>query len=267
MMRVMTINEKYAYYELAVQSPSWHAEWFHILYKEIRKKNPHVLREDFCGTFQTSCEWAKLGHKNKTYSIDLDPVPLKYGIENNLIKLNPEQQKRIHILKQNVLKKTPKVDIISACNFSFYIFKTRETLIQYFKAAHQSLKRDGIFALEMSGGPGFFEKLKESTRYKKNNKHLFTYIWDQKYYNPINHNGRFAIHFKLPNGKTEKNLFTYDWRVWSIPEVRECLIDAGFKSTLVYWEDVDNERSSADYIRTEEGDNIETLGAFVVGLK
>ncbi len=35
-----------------------------------------------------------------------------------------------------------------------------------------------------------------------------------------------------------KNAFTYNWRLWSLPEVAELLSEAGFKPTI-YWEGTD----------------------------
>ena len=35
--------------------------------------------------------------------------------------------------------------------------------------------------------------------------------------------------------------FSYDWRLWTVPEVRDALIDAGFERVDVYWEDEDED--------------------------
>jgi hypothetical protein len=62
----------------------------------------------------------------------------------------------------------------------------------------------------------------------------FDYIWDQAHYNVIDHHVINHIHFKLPGiGKINK-AFTYDWRLWTLPEVQELLRDAGFRSAEVY---------------------------------
>ena len=49
------------------------------------------------------------------------------------------------------------------------------------------------------------------------------------------------IHFKFPDGSKIKRAFTYDWRLWTLPELRELLIEAGFAKVRVYWEGDDGD--------------------------
>ena len=49
------------------------------------------------------------------------------------------------------------------------------------------------------------------------------------------------IHFDFSDGSSIRKAFTYDWRLWSIPEVRELLLEAGFSKVHVYWEKTDDE--------------------------
>ena len=55
-------------------------------------------------------------------------------------------------------------------------------------------------------------------------------------FDPIHGTGRNFIHFHFPDGSRLDKAFSYDWRIWSLPELREALADAGFSSTQVYWE-------------------------------
>jgi hypothetical protein len=77
--------------------------------------------------------------------------------------------------------------------------------------------------------------MEESTEYDK-----FTYIWDQSKYNPITGDYFCKIHFKFKDGSRLRNAFTYDWRLWILPELTEILTAAGFKPT-VYWEGSDED--------------------------
>jgi hypothetical protein len=45
-----------------------------------------------------------------------------------------------------------------------------------------------------------------------------------------------------------KKAFTYDWRLWSLPELRDLLLEVGFKDVIVYWEGTNN--------RTGEGNGV-----------
>jgi len=49
------------------------------------------------------------------------------------------------------------------------------------------------------------------------------------------------IHFRFPDGTELKNAFTYDWRLWTVPELREALANAGFRKVTVWWEGSDEE--------------------------
>ena len=72
-----------------------------------------------------------------------------------------------------------------------------------------------------------------------------TYLWEQETYNPINHETLCHISFDFSDGSSMTRAFTYDWRLWSIPELREILEEAGFSRTAVYWEEVDDEGDAA----------------------
>ena len=259
---------KYELYELSVQSPEIHAEWFGDLYHEVTKKRAYSLREDFCGTFHTSCEWVKRNPKNSAICLDLDPIPLAYGKKKHLAGLSPEQRSRVKVLNKNVLIPTrPGSDLIIACNFSFFIFKQRELLLNYFKNSWKSLNKNGMVILELAGGPGMITPLQEKKEVRLSKTEKFTYIWDQQTFDPITRDAYYAIHFKLSNGKELKNQFTYDWRLWTIPEVREVLADAGFRKTVVYWETEHKGKGTGEYIRMDKGDNSYAWVAYVMGVK
>jgi len=38
-----------------------------------------------------------------------------------------------------------------------------------------------------------------------------------------------------------KNAFTYEWRLWSLPEIREILLEAGFSNVTIYWQTSDED--------------------------
>ena len=57
---------------------------------------------------------------------------------------------------------------------------------------------------------------------------------------------RCHIHFKFPDGSRIKNAFSYDWRLWTLPEVQELLAEAGFDRITVYWQGTDEETGEAN---------------------
>lgn len=224
--------DRYEYYRKSVQSAETDVVFYRDTYKDIRGKLPTTFREDFCGTFGLSCEWVKL-HKNfKAVGVDLDPDPLVYGRERYLTQLNTDQQRRIEIIQKDVLSpKLPKSDLVVAANFSYFCFKTRLRMKEYFMKVKKSLNRDGIFMLDCFGGSLCQDGNEESTRHKD-----FTYYWEQVDFDPITHRAHFYIHFR-PHGKPKiERVFSYDWRMWTIPELKDILEEVGFKKTSVYWE-------------------------------
>ena len=156
------------------------------------------------------------------------------------------------------------VDIVLAMNFSYWIFKTRELLRQYFSNVHDGLLDGGLFMLDAFGGSDAHREMRERTKLTR-----FTYIWDQKAYNPINGDMLCHIHFSFPDGSKIKKAFTYDWRLWTLPEIRELLLEAGFQRATVYWEGTNEETEEGDgeFTPTEEGDADAAFVVYIVAEK
>ena len=86
--------DKYALYTRAVQQPGVEVRFFRELVRELKGAPPKLLREDFCGTFQLCCEWAKLGPDYAAHGRDLSAEPLRYGAEHYLVALEPATRAR-----------------------------------------------------------------------------------------------------------------------------------------------------------------------------
>jgi SAM-dependent methyltransferase len=257
--------DKYYYYLASVQSPDADIGFFASAYKELRGRTPYSLREDFCGTFAICTEWVKKNPKNTAYGLDLDPEPIAYGREKFFDNLKPEQQKRLTIKKCDVLKaKVPKVDLVVAMNFSYYLFKRREQLLAYFKSVHRGLKPGGLFIADCFGGPACQEQNTEKKRIKN-----FYYYWDQVSYNPLKNEALFYIHFQVKGQRMHRKVFTYDWRMWTMPELREIMIEAGFRKTEVYWEGTSRKTGEGNglFRRTEKGEDCQAWVAYIAALK
>ena len=261
--------DKFLCYQKSVQSPDHEIEFFEQAYKEAFGRKPQTLREDFCGTFAVCCEWVKSGTKRTALGVDLCPETLQWGKDNNLSKLTASQQQRVRLLEQDVRKRNrPQVDILAAQNFSFWIFKTRAEVIEYFKAARANLAADGIMIMDMMGGGQCYDEDHTDKRTIKKGKKGFKYHWQQARFNPVTSEVLFYIHFKFADGSKMKKAFEYDWRFWTIPEVREMLEEAGFSDSYVYWEleDEDGE-DSGEFERAEEAPSNPSWVSYIVGVK
>ena len=270
--RKKPLHEKYFYYERSVQSVGTHLKWYRQIFQENLAFFPLKLREDFCGTFLHAKEWIDLAPDHTAVGIDLDSEPLNYGKRVHLPKLTPEARARLTILQEDVLKiRKPVADFVIACNFSFYIFQQRELLREYFRGVYESLGSKGMLILEMAGGPGMIEEVRErkTVRYKTSvgKPEKFQYIWDQRGFDPIHNRALYSIHFKFEDGREMRDAFTYDWRLWTIPEIREILAEAGFQKSGVYWETSHKAEGTGEYTLQEKGDNAYAWIATVVGIK
>ena len=255
--------DKYDLYEQSVQSPKSDIELYVETYKELKNKKPKFFREDFCGTFSLAAEWVKLNSKHIAYGLDIDPEPMEYGRNYFDSKLSADQKKRLHIIEKNVLEPgLSPVDISVAMNFSYFCFKTRPLLKQYFKNVYNSLRKDGLFIVDIFGGSQCYDAIEDVHKKKK-----FTYYWDQVSFDPISNHALFYIHFRV-KGKKVTKVFKYDWRMWSIPEVRELMEEVGFKKTHVYWEGTTRKgEGDGKFKRTEKGESCLSWIAYIAAEK
>ena len=166
--------------------------------------------------------------------------------------MSENRQERVQLLERDVLQVDPTesaADIILAMNFSYLIFKTRDRLRAYFSAARAGLADDGLLMLDGYGGHDSWRTIQEKTKCDG-----FTYLWDQRKFNPITFEVLCHMHFKFPDGSKMKRAFTYDWRMWTLPEIREVLTEAGFSRSTVYWEGTDEETGEGnDNLLTHRG--------------
>ncbi|MEO5668586.1 MAG: class I SAM-dependent methyltransferase [Bdellovibrionota bacterium] len=255
-------RNKYELYEEAVQSPEADVAFIVREYKKIRKKEPRSLREDFCGTGALLAKWVEGSARRSSVGVDLDPEPILYGLKTHSSALNSEEQKRVRFIHANVLEARLKADVICAFNYSYYIFKTRELLLAYFKAVHRSLNRQGLFFLDTFGGT---EAMSESIEHRRIGS--FTYYWECERFNPLTHECFYSIHFKrhTKGAKQQRRVFTYDWRFWTMPELMDLLEEAGFKKVRCYWEGDDRHgRGNGIFRETLKAENCESWISYIV---
>ncbi|MBK8270093.1 MAG: class I SAM-dependent methyltransferase [Planctomycetes bacterium] len=255
--------DKQILYQNSVQAPDAEVAFCRRIYKKRYGVEATLFREDFCGTFLISCDWVKRGPKNQAWGIDLDQPTLDWGRKHNLSKLKPALQKRVHILNQNVLDVTkPKMHIVGAFNFSYFIFKSPVELIAYFSKVRKSLAPKSIFVVDAYGGYDS-QKVMQDTRKCEG----FTYIWDQAEYNPLTDETLCHIHFHFPDGTRMRKAFTYDWRLWTLGGIRDAMKAAGFRETEAYWEGtMNNGEGDGIFRKAERAENCGAWTAYIVGI-
>jgi hypothetical protein len=247
--------DRHRLYELSVQCAEAEIDFVDTWYKELRGRRAGLLREDFCGTANVCCEWVRRRKNNRAIGVDLDPEVLAWGSTHQLGALKPHQAKRISLLQKNVLSvQTEPPDIVSAMNFSYWLFKERKDLKRYFRRVHQQLAVDGIFFMDAYGGYDSFREIEEEREIEDGDQ-TFTYVWEQEKYEPINGGLICHIHFDFSDGSRLEKAFSYDWRLWTLPEIRELLAEVGFERVTVYWQGFDEEgEPDGDFKPVTEGE-------------
>jgi hypothetical protein len=230
--------DRHELYQLSVQNVESEIDFVDAEFHRLRGRHAVRLREDFCGTGLTSCEWVRRRPENMAFGLDIDQPTIDWGLAHNLAALDPKQQDRIRLINRNVLKPGDAVnmDCVLAMNFSYWLFKTRDDLKTYFKAVRASLADEGVFFLDHYGGSETMVEMVEKRAIEGKKGRNFTYEWDQASFNPISGEMTCRIHFRFPDKTRMKNAFEYQWRLWTLPEIRELLTEAGFSRVIIYWE-------------------------------
>ncbi|KZV47161.1 hypothetical protein F511_05212 [Dorcoceras hygrometricum] len=166
----------------------------------------------------------------------------------------------------------PARDIVCAFNYSCCCLHNRKELILYFKHAFNALsKKGGIFVMDLYGGTSSEKELRLQRRFPnftvsyatkfyilvacQNDKTITNelpkcspgtelvgivlitvmYIWEQADFDIIQRKTRISLHFHLQKQhKKLRHAFSYSWRLWSLPEVKDCLEEAGFSAVHIW---------------------------------
>ncbi len=274
MKRSSLARDPHALYEAAVQGVEFDLDFFERVWRRLRGGRFARLREDFCGTAQLSCAWALRRPANRAWAVDHDPAVLAWARDQHLARLG-RAAGRVTLLERDVRRVTrPRVEVVAALNFSFWVLQRRRELLRYFRAVRRSLGPRGLFFAFAFGGTGAMEALVERQRIPPSpgpdggRIPGFLYVWEQESFNPADHRLVCHIHFKLGDGTWLRRAFSYDWRMWTLPEIREAMLEAGFRSTEVYVEGWNHRRNRPDdsYRRRRRFANQEGWIAVVVGL-
>lgn len=228
--------DRHELYELSVQAPETDAATMAKMFKKLRKRHAMSLREDFCGTAVLSLAWVRSRAGRTAVGVDLDQPTLSWGLEHRIEPAGPEVAGRIELHNANVLDAVgPKVDLCAALNFSYFVFQERAQMLAYFKAVRSKLVDDGVFMLDLLGG---WDSM--GTEINRRKVEGFKYQWEQRSFDPLTHHFTCAIGFEFPDGSKIEDAFFYDWRLWTAPELRDLLYDAGFSKVHLMWERTDD---------------------------
>jgi len=234
--------DRYTLYEASVQDVEFDCDLIERMFERRYGRAPRLLREDFCGSAAMACEWVRRDDANCAFGIDLDPEPLEWSRRHHVASLSPDEASRLALVRGDVLDvDTGPLDVIAAFNFSYFVFKQRSQLLGYFEKTRTRLRREGLFVLDLYGGADSHRTLTETRELDG-----FWYVWDQDLFDPISYRAINHIHFNFPDGSRLEKAFSYDWRLWSLPELRDLLLEAGFSHVQPYWERTDRDTNEGN---------------------
>ena len=103
--------DRHVLYQMSVQNVEAEIDFVDEIFEALRGRKGERLREDFCGTGHTSCEWVGRRPTNVAVGLDIDRETLDWGEEHNLGVLSDEARSRVTLLDRNVME--PGVDVRS----------------------------------------------------------------------------------------------------------------------------------------------------------
>jgi hypothetical protein len=224
------VLDKHALYELTVQSPRTLVSFLRTIHGAI----PRVLGEDFAGTAALSRAWIAAVESGTAIAIDHDADVLTRAAEvPGLTCIRCD-------LRGEIPHDGEPLDILFVGNFSIGELQTRGELIAYLRRARERLARGGVFVCDTYGGESAFRVGAIERTHIAPDGALIRYTWEQREADATTARVVNALHFRvLRNGEVAQEFtdaFVYRWRLWSVPELRDALLEAGFASAEVHAE-------------------------------
>lgn len=249
------VADRHALYEASVQDTPGEVAFLSRTFARLRGRPAMTLREGFCGTGRLCLTWVESDPRRRAWGVDLHAPTLRWGERHHLAGAGADAREHVRL---------PRVDIAVGFNFSYWCFKTRDALRAYFVAARSGLVADGLLVLDCYGGTEVPKADVDERRIELDDQ-TFLYRWVHDRFNPLTHELRAHIDFEFADGSELARAFSYDWRLWSLPELGELLREAGFSRVRVYWEGTDARgEGNGRYRERRQADNEGLWWVFIV---
>ncbi len=211
-------------YELCVQSTG------HLvpLLRALHGHSPCVLGEDFAGTAALSHSWVKAIKDASAIAVDLDEQALAHHDEHASIARRAADVRTV----------SDPVDVLFVGNFSIGYLHTRAELVSYLRHARERLTTGGVFVCDTYGGENAYTLGHVHRHHILPDGRRVRYTWEQREADPLTARVVDVLHFRIERGGVIEDelmdAFVYDWRLWSVPELRDAMAEAGFDRSDVY---------------------------------
>jgi hypothetical protein len=231
--------DKFLLYELAVTNAQPLARFFDGLVDDPRPRAPLLLAEDFSGAAALARAWCALSPRHHALAIDRDArVLARCPNTPRLATIARDARSPAH-------RDSPRAHIIAATNFPIGYWHSRRDLLTYLRAARSRLRPKGLLACDVYGGSDAMTPSTTRVRVRVPPEHRarlgcssFIYEWRQVSGDRATNLVHNAIDFASIAGARPswriRGAFAYHWRLWSIPELRDAMLEAGFARVDVY---------------------------------
>lgn len=239
--------DRYDLYELTVQSAPAAA----ALLRAIHGASPQTLGEDFAGTGAVSRAWVARGGGARAVAVDTDAEALARAAAPG-----------VTLVCADVRAADAPADVIFAGNFSIGYLHERAELIRYLRHARRRLSPGGVFVCDTYGGESAFLRGHMHREHPGPGGRKIRYTWEQREADPLTGMVTDALHFRVQHGRDIelelRDAFIYRWRLWSVPELRDAMLEAGFARTEVYDKVPDAEDDAGEvYFRPAQAEDLE----------
>ncbi|MCX5662539.1 MAG: class I SAM-dependent methyltransferase [Planctomycetota bacterium] len=278
-------------YRLAVQHPHAETSLLARIYAHHRRGRwPTLLREDFAGTAAIASAFVAQHEDCRALAIDFHAPTCAWARRRADRVLGDRAGDLIALCEDVRSVVSPRVDVVAALNFSSFIFHRRDDLRAYFRVARRALRPGGVLVLDAYGGPGALRVGMQTRRVDPAalavagasgvadddaldaHRPPFDYLWEQRRVDLLSARVDCRIHFRLRGGRMIRSAFHYEWRLWSLAELAEVMVEAGFAQARVWCEGAAGGRATRRagpgvYAPVRSLPTREDFVAYVVGLK
>jgi hypothetical protein len=219
--------DRHDLYERTVQSPEKVVRFL----RELHGGDPRVLGEDFSGTAAVSRTWVRHVDGGRAIAVDHDASVLERaaGIDG------------LELVHGDVRDATDpakhRADVIFVGNFSIGEIGERADLVRYLERSRCRLEPRGVFVCDIYGGPSALRVGAVERSHWIEGGDRILYVWEQREVDPFTTRVVNAMHFRVERDgvivASIEDAFVYRWRLWTVPELREAMLEAGFRSTDV----------------------------------
>lgn len=198
---------------------------------------PRHLGEDFAGSAALSRAWTALVPNGTAVALDRDPG----AVDAARRRLSEASAARTDLVVGDVLDPpdgpaTRPVDVVYAGNFSIGELHDRAALVTWLRRARARVAdANGIVVCDLYGGETAFVTGVAERDLPGPDDTEILYEWEQRRADPLTGRVLDVVHFTLRRDGAlvheSRDAFTYDWRLWGVPELRDAMVEAGFRST------------------------------------